>query len=161
MSISTNFIKRIKFKSFILVYLLSSIDLHAQQLTLVKDIWPGTSGAVGMFHKSLVFNDRLYFTANDGTHGEEYWSSDGTESGTELLKDIHVGSPHATPDYTQYQRFPGMCEFDGFLYFTTNSAGSGEELWRTDGSAANTEICQDINPGNPVLLLHFFTDTKT
>jgi len=129
-----------------LALLFASIHIQAQQLTLVKDIQEGSSGAIGMFHKAHVFNNRLFFTANDGVHGEEYWSTDGTESGTLMLMDINEGAANTTPDYTQYARFPGMCEFDGYLYFTANANNLGEELWRTDGTATSTELCDDIYP---------------
>ena len=43
---------------------------------LVKDIWPGTQGA--LLNLTDV-GDTLYFTADDGTHGYELWKSDGTE----------------------------------------------------------------------------------
>jgi len=35
------------------------------------------------------------------------------------------------------------------LYFTTFGAGVGNELWKTDGSAAGTTLVADINPGRP------------
>jgi len=36
-------------------------------------------------------NGKLYFNANDGVHGRELWATDGTEAGTQLVKDISPG----------------------------------------------------------------------
>jgi len=146
---------------FTLLILFIYCGASAQQVTLVKDIWPESGHAIGMFHKPYVYNDRLYFTANDGQNGEEYWVSDGTEAGTILLKDIHEGAAHAVPDYTQYSRYPGLMEFDGYLYFTANSDGYGEELWRTDGTTAGTTQCFDIYPdhiGSSPTYFHVYKD---
>lgn len=39
----------------------------------------------------MVKQDMLYFFANDFVHGKELWVSDGTETGTHLVKDITPG----------------------------------------------------------------------
>jgi ELWxxDGT repeat protein len=58
---------------------------------LVKDIWPGpdpsSSGAVGSY--VTTFGTLGWFAADDGTHGVEPWTTDGSEAGTGLLKNIN------------------------------------------------------------------------
>ena len=46
--------------------------------TVMFDVYPGTSGSgSGNF---ISFNNTLYFTANDGTHGNELWKAVGYNS---------------------------------------------------------------------------------
>jgi len=39
----------------------------------------------------IVFNNALYFAANDGISGLELWKTDGTGAGTVMVKDICPG----------------------------------------------------------------------
>ena len=39
----------------------------------------------------------LYFTANDGVGGQELWKSDGSPSGTLMVKDINPGIDSGRP----------------------------------------------------------------
>jgi hypothetical protein len=42
---------------------------HKAGTQLLKDINPGTTGSAGIYF--APFNGKLYFNANDGTHGPE------------------------------------------------------------------------------------------
>ena len=65
-----------------------------QDTIMVKDIDSGGSGNPSNF---AVMGNTLYFTANDGTNGNELWKSDGTTSGTMMVTDIHSGVASSSP----------------------------------------------------------------
>jgi ELWxxDGT repeat protein len=53
---------------------------------MVLDIGPGLEPSNPSWITAL--GTTALFTANDGTHGDELWTSDGTELGTHMVKDI-------------------------------------------------------------------------
>ena len=82
----------------------------------------------------------LYFRAYDVTNGYELWKSDGTSSGTVMVKDINSGSSSSFP----YD----LTAVGNTLYFQANDGTNGEELWKSDGTASGTVMVKDINPGS-------------
>lgn len=55
---------------------------------IVKDISPGTTGSSG--NGLILSNGKLFFSAKNSTSsGQELWTSDGTNSGTLMVKDIN------------------------------------------------------------------------
>jgi ELWxxDGT repeat protein len=67
---------------------------------------------------------RLYFTEDDGSHGDELWTSDGTAANTVMLRDINPGSGSSSPSDL---RLGGL--FGGALYFAADDGQHGVELW--------------------------------
>lgn len=128
---------------FILLWLtLLPCLLQAQQPVLVKDLNPTDSNTNVLLDAiwNTVYQNKIYFRANDGVHGYELWVSDGTTAGTFMLKDIdtlpgHSGAPRL------------FFVFQQKLYFQANDSVHGKELWVTDGSEAGTHLVKDIWPG--------------
>jgi ELWxxDGT repeat protein len=119
--------------------------LHAQQTGtfLVQDINPGPedSGPSLYSHSdALAINGTAYFTADDGTTGEELWKSDGTAAGTTLVKDIRPGLEGSNPLW--------FANLNGVLYFTADDGTNGHELWKSDGTETGTVLVKDIAPGS-------------
>jgi ELWxxDGT repeat protein len=59
----------------------------------------------------------------------------------DMLKDINTTATGAGPSH--------LTTVGSTLFFTQSSPGLGEELWKTDGTAAGTVLVKDINPGEP------------
>ena len=97
-------------------------------------------------------NGVLYFTADDGVHGRELWTSDGSRDGTYMVANIRNDS------FQQYRSSnpSSLIEWQNKLYFAAtdggfegqlDSSGYGVELWRSDGTSPGTERVKDIYPG--------------
>jgi ELWxxDGT repeat protein len=121
---------------------------------MVKDIAPGGRGGlnnVGAYEfgeviwLNTVSGGAMYFLADDAVHGIELWRTDGTEAGTWLVKDIEEGpaSAYGSPDFLSLD----SATVGPYLYFRATTSFYGAELWRTDGTEANTTLVKDINLG--------------
>lgn len=112
----------------------------ADTATLVKDINPGGSSTP---HGLTRVGGTLYFVANDGSHGQELWKSDGTRAGTRMVRDIAPGSRGSKPTF--------LTNVHGTLFFAANDGLHGTEwrrgngqLWKSDGTKAGTVMVKDF-----------------
>ncbi len=107
----------------------------------VKDIAvPG--GAVFPYIQSsnpcefTAAGDTLYFGATDGDHGDGLWKTDGTETGTQFIKDLGLGC-FSNPSRR-------LIPFNGLLYFSGTTSSFEPGFWRTDGTSSGTELIRPI-----------------
>lgn len=131
------------------MYELWKTDGTIEGTSMVKNIIESTGGIQPITRNPVAFNNHLYITSSDSiysTFGEELWKSDGTEEGTNIVKDINIGADGA------FQLMGGgnhleYAEYKGKLYFDAFNGVDGRELWKTDGTENGTIMVKDINPG--------------
>lgn len=97
------------------------------------------SDEVYVYDNNVInYNNKFIFSGRSDKYGIELWISDGTKSGTCLIKDIYKGSKSSVPNE--------FIIFDDIVYFTARTPKYGEELWRTDGTKPGTYMVKNIEP---------------
>lgn len=86
-----------------------------------------------------IAGGKLLFSARDTSHGFELWATDGTDTGTVMLKDIYPGKTGGGPG-----KFVTM---NNKAYFMASDPVFGRELWVSDGTDTGTKMVKDINVG--------------
>ena len=107
-------------------------------------LWPSNLAKVG---NKLLFNDY------DSTNGTELWKSDGTDSGTSIVKDINPGSNDGQEGI--------LVDINGAAFFSANDGTHGTELWKSDGTESGTKLVKDINPSGDSNLWHIINANGT
>jgi ELWxxDGT repeat protein len=93
------------------------------------EAWPSPIvGQAGL----VTAGDYLYFSATDGTHGYALWRTDGTATGTVMLKAIAAS---------------GLTEANGQLFFVADDQEHGMEIWKSDGTASGTVMVTNFGEG--------------
>jgi ELWxxDGT repeat protein len=98
---------------------------------LLRDICPGVCGS-DEFHRPWLAShgSRIYFAADDGVHGSELWSTDGTAEGTRMVADIVVGPVGSKPSE--------ITAGEGRVYFLAGNDWPQRRIWVSDGTATGT-----------------------
>jgi len=110
---------------------------------MVRDIVSGEEGIE--FDDSqvegliLATNRAVFFVIDDGIAGAELWTSNGTEQGTFMLRNID-NSPRGSD-------VDDLTVVGNAVYFEANDRIHGEELWITKGTTASTRLLEDFLEG--------------
>ena len=122
---------------------------------IVKDIYPGIGD--GRPVDLYVYKNELYFGADDGTD-DGLWKSDGTRAGTVKLKNnIELFEAYSVSNSFRY-----FCISKDMLYFIAIDHGNGYStgLWKTNGTAAGTQLVKTPNPGYSGIEPNYLTDVN-
>lgn len=144
---------------FLLAILVAYTTNVNAQINLVKDINTNTIFGSSTPRQITAFSgNQFFFTAQDLIHGRELWISDGTDTGTRLVKDIYGGFTGSDPS--------DLTVVGDKLFFTAKDGIHGRELWISDGTEAGTQLVKDIQKGitsnfefefDNKGILHYFT----
>lgn len=114
----------------------------AQDPVLLKDF--RTNGASAFpydpFIKGLSTGNMLFFLAETPDQGEELYRTNGTEIGTQFLKDIRPGE---APSSIRF-----LATIGDSLFFAASDGENGYELWVSVGTTSSTLMVEDLNEGN-------------
>jgi ELWxxDGT repeat protein len=89
----------------------------------------------------VAVGGELFFTADDATHGNQVWETDGTVAGTIPLSGAHE------VDGVNGGIFPAdLTVVGGEVYFSATDFSHGYQIWETDGTAAGTQMVSDLDP---------------
>ncbi|EHL98345.1 hypothetical protein HMPREF9946_03607, partial [Acetobacteraceae bacterium AT-5844] len=118
---------------------------------MLKDIYAGSGSSMnmgmGLYQNPIVTLEpgRAIFSAYDPATGYELWVTDGTEAGTQRVKDIYPGSGSGLQAYSTSSM---VALGDGRAVFNATDGVNGYELWVTDGTEAGTFMLKDIAVGS-------------
>ncbi len=124
-------------------------DGTAAGTVLVKDIISGSTS--GNIENLTTVGSQVYFSmtplvANPSTYANQLWKSDGTSSGTVMVRQTATIS-----GFGNY--IASLTDVNGTLFFRAYD-GAQYELWKSNGTSGGTGVVADINgasssfPGN-------------
>ena len=114
-------------------------------IPVVYSRYPYTRDVTSSF---VISGDRMFFAGRDAVNGDELWVTDGTEAGTQLLKDIAAGTDNDVDSPRPLSSDPqNFAVVGSTVFFVANDGKNGTELWKTDGTTNGTVLVKNIAEG--------------
>ena len=149
-------------KKLLLFTFLITTFLSQAQVSLVKDINPGSADGVATYYFNRIeFNGSLIFGAGNAITSYELWISDGTNTGTYQLNELLTTSATGGSNPNNFLVFNNRVYFSARKNCPTNvcSGGTfGYELFSSDGTTSGIISYPVINYGggaSPTFLTEF------
>ncbi len=148
-------------------------DGTAAGTVLVQNVSPGTQDAVP--NSLFDLNGTLYFAADNDTNGNKLWQTNGTAAATSMIQGFTGVNPVPLVNANGTLYFAANADdlwkregsnpavlvkagvttddpskviyINGTLYFEGWDSAHGYELWKSDGTTANTVMVKDIKAG--------------
>jgi ELWxxDGT repeat protein len=96
-----------------------------------------------------TLGNETLFTTNDPTRGQVLWQTDGTAAGTTEIAALDPSGGNSSNWANYSASYPDDSLVVGNeYYFTGLDQAHGRELWKSDGTAAGTQLVDDIVPGS-------------
>ncbi len=112
-------------------------SVSASEVEFIKNL--NVSDMVDMGNSFIMQGSEL-------EHGSEIWRSDGTSSGTAMIKDITPGVVGSNPS--------NFALMNGYVYFFVFGNLNSYDLWRSDGTEEGTNLVKVGFPGKGNILVN-------
>ncbi|MBS1549416.1 MAG: T9SS type A sorting domain-containing protein [Bacteroidetes bacterium] len=128
---------------------------------LVKDL--AIAGASTTITKIIPAQDLFYIqidvvdTWSPYTLHQELWRSDGTATGTFLLKKFDATTSYPINLGSDITEYYNNSISGNEMFFAAFTSANGYELWKSDGTVAGTTMVKDMNPGSGSTPMDGFT----
>ncbi|MBZ0089128.1 MAG: hypothetical protein K8H90_01990, partial [Thermoanaerobaculia bacterium] len=119
----------------------SGLSVLDEETGSTVDLYDPVAGGPDFPLRLTALGSDLLFVASSPATGQELWRSDGTSEGTTLVADVRTGPASGIVDrFTGYHPaiVTDLVPIGSIALFAADDGVHGEELWRTDGTAAGT-----------------------
>lgn len=130
--------RRARLAVVLLLSFFAASRAHAQE-RVVRAMRVGSSAFGGSTSLGVELGDRLVFFGAADSGPADLWISDGTSTGTTLVKTMRTDAAQGLVVQTALRRVGGA------VIFAADDGVHDVELWRTDGTPAGTALLVDPN----------------